>query len=155
MCNTCGKCTESSPPFLKPQADFDQHLQALLKGLTQCSIQNLTINSYGPLTIFSDKPHMCSEPNAAAAISQPNGTKGKDPVTPQWSWETGNIRLRNELEGSIRRVTVFHKRSYTAPVITSKTWEDLNPGSTTNGFRTEFQAGRSCGFVVKYRTELT
>ncbi|MCJ1311506.1 hypothetical protein MMC25_005178 [Agyrium rufum] len=121
-----------------PQTDYDQSLQALLKGMAHYTIQNLTINSYGPLTILSDKPNMHGNPQDAVTTSQSNRTKGNDTVTPQWSWKTADIKLANNLEGSLKRVTVFHKRGDTE---TAKTWANLDPGSTTDSFRTDFQSG--------------
>ncbi|KAL8690057.1 MAG: hypothetical protein Q9218_004410 [Villophora microphyllina] len=116
----------------------EQMLQALLNGLSRYSIQNLTINSYGPLTILSDKPNMSSTPQNNAPETHVTPTKGTDGVTPQWSWATAHVKLKNDLQGTLSRVTVRHQRGDT---VTDKTWYNVNPGDTTDIFSTDFQHG--------------
>lgn len=124
------------------QANQAQSLEALLQGLSCYSIQNLTINSYGPLTMFSGKPNDAGDPQGTPSASQLRATKDEDTVTPQWSWETAHVRLKNDLQGLLRRVTLRHKRGANAGVVTGKTWENLNPGDTTDVFPTDFQSGQ-------------
>ena len=132
------------------QTDQGQALQALLGNLSRYTIQNLTIKSYGPLTILSDKPSMHAGPQDAVAISQARSADSRDTVTPQWSWETAHIKLKNDLEGTLRRVTVRHQRGLNAGVVTAKTWENVNPGDTTDVFSTDFQEGQwSFGASIK------
>ena len=123
--------------------DQTKSLEALLSGLSRYSIQNLTINSYGPLTVMGGVPIApVTSLSANLTIEVPVSDKNPEPITPQWGWATANVRLRNSLEGTLRRVTVYHRRGWDANVVTEKTWENLNRGDTSDVFRTDFQEGK-------------
>lgn len=114
--------------------------QALAQDVSRYSIQNLTINSYGPLTILSDKPSL--GPSSSALMPAGSETTKDDrPLKAQAKWHTANVQLTNGMEGTLRSITLRHRRGGSSGVRTEKTWENVGPGETTDIFETDFQSG--------------
>ncbi|KAI4240512.1 MAG: hypothetical protein L6R40_005105 [Gallowayella cf. fulva] len=119
--------------------------QALAQDVSRYSIQNLTINSYGPLTILSDKPSL--GPSSSALMPAGSETTKDDrPLKAQAKWHTANVQLTNGMEGTLRSITLRHRRGGSSGVRTEKTWENVGPGETTDIFETDFQSGFGADF---------
>ena len=120
----------------------DSVLEALLNRLSRCSIQSLTINNYGPLTVIGDTPNVKSTSSHALTPPHLGAAKGGSAVGPQWTWQTANIQVLNNFPGPLYLITIYHIRSATQP---KPTWEDffnINAGQTTDVFSTDFQSGQ-------------